>query len=209
MLSLNKTPLRIKQILMKQLSILLFFISIFVFGQTTEVIKKTDIYVKPNKNKENIIGQIFPESSLVKLKKDKSGEFIKATIEFYIPVESLLEGRVSHMAGVTQIADNAKYKLISANKNGKQVNIKLRVANISHSKELDFSAMALLKANGSGNNKGELNPFKGQHQDLAIIAPRGHVIADLHYDFKSKPKNIELICIGKLGGDRIYYNLGF
>ena len=69
--------------------------------------------------------------------------------------------------------------------------------------------MALLKANGSGNNKGELNPFKGVHQDLAIIAPRGHVIADLHYDFKSKPKNIELICVGKLGGDRIYYNLGF
>ena len=85
MLLLNKTPLRIKQILMKQLSILLFFISIFVFGQTTEVIKKTDIYVKPNKNKENIIGQIFPESSVIKLKKDKSGEFIKATIEFYIP----------------------------------------------------------------------------------------------------------------------------
>ena len=53
MLSLNKTPSRIKQILMKQLSILLFLLSIFVFGQTTEVIKKTDIYVKPNKNKEN------------------------------------------------------------------------------------------------------------------------------------------------------------
>ena len=192
---------------MKQLSVLLFSISIFVFGQTTEVIKKTDIYLKPNKNKENIIGQMFPESSVTKLKKDKSGKFIKATIEFYIPVESLLEGRVSHLAGVTQIADNAKYKLISANKNGNQVNIKLRVANISHSKELDFSAMALLKANGAGNNKGELNPFKGQ--DLAIIAPRGHVIADLHYDFKSRPKNIELICFGKLGGDRVYYNLGF
>ncbi|MEE3196068.1 MAG: hypothetical protein VX260_03825, partial [Candidatus Neomarinimicrobiota bacterium] len=147
--------------------------------------------------------------SLTKLKKDKSGKFVKATIEFYIPVEALLEGRVSHEVGVTQTADNAKYNLISSNKNGNQIEIKLRVANISHSKELDFSAMALLKAIGYGNNKGELNPFKGKHQGLAIISPREHVIAELYYDFKSKPKNIELVCMGKLGGDRVYYNLGF
>ena len=113
------------------------------------------------------------------------------------------------MAGTTQLADNAKYKLISSKMNGNQIEIKLRVANVSHSKELDFSAMALLKTIGKGNNKGELNPFKGKHQDLAIISPRAHVIAELYYDFKSKPKNIELICMGKLGGDRIYYNLGY
>ena len=188
---------------------LLFAISFNLFSQTTEVIKKTDIYTSPNKNKDNIIGEILPGASIKKLKKDKSGKFIKATIEFYIPVESLLEGRVSHEAGTTQLADNAKYKLISSKINGNQVEIKLRVANISHSKELDFSAMALLKAIGSRNNKGELNPFKGKHQDLAIISPRSHVIAELYYDFKSKPKNIELICMGKLGGDRIYYNLGY
>ena len=188
---------------------LLFAISFNLFSQTTEVIKKTDIYTSPNKSKDNIIGEILPGGSIKKLKKDKSGKFIKATIEFYIPVESLLEGRVSHEAGTTQLADNAKYKLISSKINGNQVEIKLRVANISHSKELDFSAMALLKAIGSRNNKGELNPFKGKHQDLAIISPRSHVIAELYYDFKSKPKNIELICMGKLGGDRIYYNLGY
>ena len=194
---------------MKKLFFLFFFISIGLFAQTTEVIKKTAIYIKPNKNKDNIIGEIFPGSSLTKLKKDKSGKFVKATIEFYIPIEYLLEGRVSHEIGVAQTADNAKYKLISSNKNGNQIEIKLRVANISHSKELDFSAMALLKAIGYGNNKGELNPFKGKHQGLAIISPREHVIAELYYDFKSKPKNIELVCMGKLGGDRVYYNLGF
>jgi hypothetical protein len=194
---------------MKQLFFLLFFISIGLFAQTTEVIKKTAIYIKPNNNKDNIVGEIFPGSSLTKLKKDKSGKFVKATIEFYIPIEYLLEGRVSHEVGVAQTADNAKYKLISSNKNGNQIEIKLRVANISHSKELDFSAMALLKAIGYGNNKGELNPFKGKHQGLAIISPREHVIAELYYDFKSKPKNIELVCMGKLGGDRVYYNLGF
>jgi len=194
---------------MKKLFFLFFSISIGLASQTTEVIKKTTIYIKPNKNKDNIVGEIFPGSSLTKLKKDKSGKFVKATIEFYIPVEALLEGRVSHEVGVTQTADNAKYNLISSNKNGNQIEIKLRVANISHSKELDFSAMALLKAIGYGNNKGELNPFKGKHQGLAIISPREHVIAELYYDFKSKPKNIELVCMGKLGGDRVYYNLGF
>jgi len=188
---------------------LLFALFINLFSQTTEVIKKTDIYSSPNKSKDNIVGEISPGSSIKKLKKDKSGKFIKATIEFYIPVESLLEGRVSHKAGTTQLADNAKYKLISSKMNGNQIEIKLRIANISHSKELDFSAMALLKAIGKGNNKGELNPFKGKHQDLAIISPRAHVIAELYYDFKIKPKNIELICLGKLGGDRIYYNLGY
>tara|TARA_X000000368_G_scaffold333770_1_gene271129 strand:+ start:137 stop:718 length:582 start_codon:yes stop_codon:yes gene_type:complete len=193
---------------MKKL-LLLFALSINLFSQTTEVIKKTDIYTSPNKSKNNVMGEILPGASIKKLKKDKSGKFIKATIEFYIPVESLLEGRISHTAGTTQLADNAKYKLISSKMNGNQIEIKLRVANVSHSKELDFSAMALLKTIGKGNNKGELNPFKGKHQDLAIISPRAHVIAELYYDFKSKPKNIELICTGKLGGDRIYYNLGY
>ncbi|MFL3028476.1 MAG: hypothetical protein ACJZ1O_09335 [Candidatus Neomarinimicrobiota bacterium] len=193
---------------MKKL-LLLFALSINLHSQTTEVIKKTDIYTSPNKSKNSVMGEILPGASIKKLKKDKSGKFIKATIEFYIPVESLLEGRISHTAGTTQLADNAKYKLISSKMNGNQIEIKLRVANVSHSKELDFSAMALLKTIGKGNNKGELNPFKGKHQDLAIISPRAHVIAELYYDFKSKPKNIELICMGKLGGDRIYYNLGY
>ena len=193
---------------MKKL-LLLFALSINLHSQTTEVIKKTDIYTSPSKSKNSVMGEILPGASIKKLKKDKSGKFIKATIEFYIPVESLLEGRISHTVGTTQLADNAKYKLISSKMNGNQIEIKLRVANVSHSKELDFSAMALLKTIGKGNNKGELNPFKGKHQDLAIISPRAHVIAELYYDFKSKPKNIELICMGKLGGDRIYYNLGY
>ena len=143
------------------------------------------------------------------MKKDKSGKFIKATIEFYIPVESLLEGRVSHPVGTTQIADNAQFKLIEVNQKGAQIVLKLSVTNISHTKELDFSPMVLLKTTGKGSNKGELNPFKGKYQDLAIIAPRDHVIAELFYDFKSKPKNVELVCTGKMGGDRVYYTLGF
>ena len=194
---------------MYQLLILLIVFPLKLIGQETEVIKNTKVYLSPNTSKDNVIGEIFPGSSVTKLKKDKSGKFIKATIEFYIPVEALLEGRVSYQVGTTQIADNAKYKLIEVNQTGTQVVLKLRVANINPTKELDFSAMVLLKAIGKGNNKGELNPFQGRYQDLAIIAPRDHVIAELFYDFKSKPKNVELVCTGKMGGDRVYYTLGF
>jgi len=194
---------------MYQLLILLIVLPLKLIGQETEVIKNTKVYLSPNASKDNVIGKIFPGSSVIKLKKDKSGKFIKATIEFYIPVEALLEGRVSHPVGTTQIADNAKYKLIEVNQTGTQIVLKLRVANISLTKELDFSAMILLKAIGKGDNKGELNPFQGKYQDLAIIAPRDHVIAELFYDFKSKPKNVELVCTGKMGGDRVYYTLGF
>ena len=189
--------------------ILLIVLPLKLIGQETEVIKNTKVYLSPNASRNNVIGEIFPGSSVKKLKKDKSGKFIKATIEFYIPVEALLEGRISHAVGTTQIVDNAKYELLEVNQSGTQIVLKLRVENISSTKELDFSAMVLLKAIGKGNNKGELNPFQGKYQDLAIIDPRDHVIAELFYDFKSKPKNVELVCTGKMGGARAYYALGF
>ncbi len=189
--------------------ILLIVLPLKLIGQETEVIKNTKVYLSPIESKDNVIGEIFPGSSIRKLKKDKSGKFIKATIEFYIPVEALLEGRISHAVGTTQIVDNAKYELLEVNQSGTQIVLKLRVENISSTKELDFSAMVLLKAIGKGNNKGELNPFQGKYQDLAIIDPRDHVIAELFYDFKSKPKNVELVCTGKMGGARAYYALGF
>ena len=194
---------------MTRLLILLIVLLLKLIGQETEVIKNTKVYLSPNASRDNVIAEIFPGSTVKKLNKDKSGKFIKATIEFYIPVESLLEGRISHTVGTTQIADNSKYKLIEVNQTGTQVALKLQVTNISSTKELDFSAMVLLKAIGKGDNKGELNPFQGKYQDLAIIAPRDHVIAELFYDFKSKPKNVELVCTGKMGGDRVYYTLGF
>ena len=194
---------------MTRLLILLIVLLLKLIGQETEVIKNTKVYLSPNASRDNVIAEIFPGSTVKKLNKDKSGKFIKATIEFYIPVESLLEGRISHTVGTTQIANNSKYKLIEVNQTGTQVALKLQVTNISSTKELDFSAMVLLKVIGKGSNKGELNPFQGKYQDLAIIAPQDHVIAELFYDFKSKPKNVELVCTGKMGGYRVYYTLGF
>ena len=192
---------------MKKLFIIL--VPIFILAQETETIKKTEIYSSPKESKTVSIGQLYPGTKLTKLKKDKSGKFIKATIEFYIPIESLEEGRVSHLVGVEQIADNAKYKLLKATQDGNRIEISLQIKNAHANKELDFSAMAFVKVIGKGENKGELNPFEGKHQGLAIIKPNASVTAELVYDFKSKPKNVELICTGKLNGDRVYYNLGF
>ncbi len=182
---------------------------LLVCAQETETIKKTEIYSSPNESKKSLIGQLYPGTKVTKLKKDKSGKFVKATIEFYIPIESLEEGRVSHPAGVEQIADYGKYNLLDADRNGNRITVSLRVTNIHPTKDLDFSATALLKVIGNGENKGELNPFEGKYQDLAIIKPNQSVTAELIYDFKSNPKNVELICTGKLGGDRVYYQLGF
>jgi len=192
---------------MKYLFIILF--PFLILAQETETIKKTGIYLSPAESKKSSVGQLYPGVKVTKLKKDKSGKFIKATIEFYIPIESLEEGRVSHPAGIEQIADNAKYTLVNARNDGKRVKILLKISNGHSSKELDFSAMALLKVIGKGENKGELNPFEGKYQDLAILKPNQSISAELIYDFKSKPKNVELVCTGRMGGDRIYYNLGF
>ncbi len=181
----------------------------FLNGQETEVIKKTPIYPTPRADKKSASGQLYPGAKVVKLKKYRSGKFIKATLEFYIPIESLEEGRVALAIGEEQSADNAKYKLMSVDKNGKRIKLKLKVTNIHGSKELDFSAMALIKLKSSGDKKGELNPFEGKNQGLAIIQPKKSVMAELIYDFTSKPKGVELMCTGKLGGDRVYFSLGF
>ena len=85
----------------------------------------------------------------------------------------------------------------------------LQVTNKNATKNLDFSPIALIKIIGKGGTKGDLNPFEGKHQALAIIKPKETITAELVYDFKSKPKRVELICTGKLTGDRVFYNLGF
>lgn len=182
-------------------------ISTILLGQETEVIKKTDIYLKPGLEK-SIVGQLLPGASVTKLKKDRSGKYIRATVEFYIPMESLLEGRISKKIGEQQLADAALYKLVSANKNDKTVRCVLKIKNTG-SQPLDFAPMMLLKLSGKGDNFGDLNPFKGQNQGLASIQPNQTITADLYYDFKVKPKKLELVCTGKPGGDRVYYLLGF
>ncbi len=175
-------------------------------AQETEVIKKTPIYLHPGQEK-SMVGELLPGANVTKLRKDKSGQYILATVEFYIPMETLLEGRVAKAVGERQLADKATFKLASAERNDKTIHFQLQIKN-NDTKNLDFVPMMLLKLNAKGQ-QGELNPFAGTNNGLTTIPPGGTINADLYYDFKATPKNVELQCTAHPGGDRIYYLLGF
>ncbi|MBL7013176.1 MAG: hypothetical protein ISR83_02030 [Candidatus Marinimicrobia bacterium] len=178
-----------------------------LLGQTTTLKSSTDIFIKANE--KSSIGSLSSGTQITKLKLDKSGKYVKATIEFYIPVNALKDGRVSLPVGTEQIAEGVKYKLISAKQIGNQVRLKMKVTN-STKKSFDFSAMTQIKLIATGNNKAELNPFEGKNTVSFGMTKNKSVIADLVYDFKKAPKDVEMICSPKMrGGEKIFYQLGF
>ena len=62
--------------------LLLLIVSLYeLIGQETEVIRNTKVYLYPNTNKNNIIGEIFPGSSVKKLKKDNNAGGV--ALDFY------------------------------------------------------------------------------------------------------------------------------
>ena len=193
--------------LLKLKLILLLIGTSLLFAQSTKTKTRTDIYSAPNETSS--IGSLSPETKITKLKLDKSGKYVKATIEFYIPVEALKDGRVSLPIGTEQIADGIKFKLMSAKKNGKQVSLKLKVSN-ARSKSFDFSAMTQIKIVDANGNKAELNPFEGNNTVLFGMKKNKSVTAQLVYNFKKAPQNVEMICSPKMrGGEQIFYRLGF
>ncbi|MBT6470600.1 MAG: DUF4352 domain-containing protein [Candidatus Marinimicrobia bacterium] len=187
--------------------ILLVFVGGILFGQTTRLKSSTDIFIKANEN--SLIGSLASGTQITKLKLDKSGKYVKATIEFYIPVNALDDGRVSLPIGTVQIAENVKYKLISAKKNGNQVTLNIKITNLGK-KSFDFSAMTQIKLIGAGGNKAELNPFEGKNTVLFGVTKNKSINAELVYDFKKLPKEVEMVCSPKMkGGEKIFYQLGF
>jgi len=119
------------------------------------------------------------------------------------------DGRVSLPIGTVQIAENVKYKLISAKKNGNQVTLNIKITNLGK-KSFDFSAMTQIKLIGAGGNKAELNPFEGKNTVLFGVTKNKSINAELVYDFKKLPKEVEMVCSPKMkGGEKIFYQLGF
>lgn len=178
-----------------------------LFPQETILKESTPVYLKPGE--DHPAGRIEAGTPVAKVKLDKSKKYIKTTIDVYIPVAAFEDARVALPVGSNQIADDIKYKVFSAKIDGKQVAVKVKITN-QRSKSFDFSAMAMMKIAGMSDNRGELNPFKGKYQDMAIIKPKQSITAELYFDFKSPPKNVELICKSKLGtGEEVFYRLGF
>ncbi|NQV38241.1 MAG: hypothetical protein HQ509_09595 [Candidatus Marinimicrobia bacterium] len=178
-----------------------------LFSQETTLKESTPIFLKPGE--ENSVGNLDVGMPVTKVKLDKSKKYIKTTIDVYIPINAFTDARVALPIGTDQIADDIKYKVLSAKIGGKQIAVKVKITN-QRSKTFDFSAMMMMKIGGKSENRGELNPFKGKYQDLAIIKPKQSVTAELYFDFKRPPANVELSCKSKLGlGEEVFYQLGF
>ncbi|MFQ6604801.1 MAG: hypothetical protein ACE5D8_04515 [Fidelibacterota bacterium] len=187
----------------------LFFLSILLgalLAQETTLKEETPVFLSPSDEKP--VGSLEAGLPVTKLKLDRSKQFIKTTVDVYIPVAAFEDPRVALPPGTDQIADKVKYNVLSANRDGNQVHLKLRITNL-RGKPFDYSAMMMTRITASGNNRGDLNPFKGKYQDLAIVPPKQSVVAELYYDFDRPPENVEFICKSVLRGEEVYYRLGF
>ncbi len=178
------------------------------FGQNTQTTKSVNLTTSPNIKSK--IGSLNPGATIKKLKLDPSGKFVKVTFEAYVSVDALKDPTVSLLVGSSQIADDVKYKLISAKQSGNRVNIKVQITN-QRAKPFDFMAMTLFKIYASGENVGELNPFEGNNTVSFGLKKEKPLTANIVFDFKKPPKDAELSCMSttKEGAEKVYFQLGF
>ena len=184
-----------------------FFIFLFCLpsaAQVTKVSKDADIFVKPG---GEAIGELNEGAKITKLGKDKTGKYIKATIEFYILAESLKESRIAGVIGDTQTTGKASISLLGAKKNAKTITISVKVKN-SGKTNLDMSALMLFSVMDSKGNPGNLEIMKSRNS-IGIIKPGRSMNSELIYIFAKDPKDVEIAFQSKLGGDQVYFMLGF
>lgn len=175
-----------------------------VIPQVTEVAKNTEIFEKPD---GKTIGDLVPGASITKLSKDKTGRFIKATTEFYIPVEALRESRIARGVGETQTTGQAAIRLLRAEKNAKTITISVEIENRGKS-NLDMSALMLLTLMDRDGNPGNLEIMRSKNS-VGIIKPGATLVSELIYTFPRDPKDVELAFQSKLGSEQVYFMLGF
>ena len=184
-----------------------FFIFLFclpAIAQVTNLSKDADIYVKPGGES---IGELYEDAKITKLGKDKSGKYIKATIEFYISAEALKESRIAGTIGDTQTTGNASISLLGAKKNAKTVTISVKVKN-SGKNDFDMSAMMLFVVMDGKGKPGNLEFMKSKNS-IGRIKPGQSMDSELIYTFTKDPKDVEMGFQSKLGGDQVYFMLGF
>jgi len=191
---------------MMYLILLLFLVP--CFGQNTQTTKSVNLTTSPNI--ESKIGSLNSGATIKKLKLDPSGKFVKVTFEAYVSVDALKDPTVSLPVGSSQIADDVKYKLISAKQSGNRVTIKVQITN-QRAKPFDFMAMTLFKMYASGDNIGELNPFEGNNTVSFGLKKGKPLTANMVFDFKKTPKDAELSCMSNMqeGSEKVYFQLGF
>lgn len=187
---------------------LLFIVVILapiLYGQMTNVKKKTSIYSSPNT--KSTLGELNPGVKIVKLGKDKSGNFIKASIDFYIPTNVLENAQIAKGVGESQDIDLTTIKLLSAKREGNQVKFSVEIIN-NGEKNLDMSALLLFSVTDQGENPGRLELLQCKNS-VGTIKPGKNMRSDLIYSFDDIPEYIELSFKSRLGGDRVFYLLSF
>lgn len=192
-------------IVMSSIVVLVSVVS-FAPAQVTEIIKKTDILKDPDRPGE-VAGRLYPGTQVSKIQKTSSGDYVKATLEFYVPVEALKEWRIARGAGESQIADDAAIKLVNARRSGDRVTVSVQIANRGD-RPLDMSALLLIKVVDGTGLEGNLEFMESTHS-VATIEAGGTVTSHLVYSFPKQPRDVELIFQSRLGGDRVYFDLGF
>lgn len=175
-------------------------------GQITETIKKVEIIADPSDPK-SVLGRLYPGTEIKKIGKDPSGEYIKATLDFYLPLETLKEGRVAKGIDEWQIADDAKAKLLEAVRKENTVTVSVSIVN-QGKKDMDMSALLLFKLMDGRGNIGNLE-FMESKNSVGIIKPGERLESDLVYRFSKPPEDLELSFQSKLGGDQVFFLLGF
>lgn len=174
-----------------------------VSGQETSV-KNTNIFSDENGGQK--IGTLNEGAKIQKLRKSKDGKFVRATLEFYVPVESLINADVYANMGTQQRSGSTLFRLQKVEKNENRVKAYLDIKNEGSSK-MKFTAAVLTKMTASGGNNGDLNPFEGENQGFVEVPPKKSVSAVLVFDFKSKPEGLVFSCKEKMAGEEIQYSV--
>ncbi|MFQ6615715.1 MAG: DUF4352 domain-containing protein [Fidelibacterota bacterium] len=175
-------------------------------AQVTEITKKTDILKDPEQTGD-VLGRVYPGTEIRKLQKDSSGNYVKAVLEFWVPLEALKESRIAGRTGESQVSDDATITLLSAQRSDEKVTVSVRIAN-QGDRPLDMSALLLVRVVDGTGLPGNLEFTESTHS-VATILPGETVDARLVYSFPEEPENVELIFQSKLRGDQVYFDLGF
>jgi len=173
-------------------------------SQVTEVSENSNIYAEPGGES---IGELDSGAKITKLSKDTSGLFIKASIEFYIPADALEESRIARSIGETQAIENASISLLSAEKSTKTVTVSVEIENRGTT-NLDMSALMLFTLMDREGNPGNLEIMRSKNS-VGIIKPGASLISELIYTFPKEPNDVEMAFQSKLGGEQVYFMLGF
>jgi len=188
---------------MKYEFILLALCGSIVLSQETAT-KSTPVYIDPKG--EKIAGSLEEGTIIRKVRKTPDGKFIKATIDFYIPVSAVENSDVYAKMGTAHSIGTTFFTLNKVTKNGTQAKAYLTIKNEGKS-NFKFTAAVLTKLIDNGGKIGDLNPFEGKNQGFAIVPPRKSITAELVYDFKKKPTGLVFSCKAKMTGEEIQYSV--